>query len=378
MFVFFGFVMFVVFFLFGDFVVICCECVVVELCVGCLVLFYDGQGQCLVVIVLDSVIVSSFVMFVGVVCECYYLFLIVICVCVFGVEVLEGVCLLLVGIVFDILFLLGYLCEFGLMFDGWVVGDVFDVGVVELVCLGLLLLVMVVVCLDVDDYIFDGVVEVVLCDLVEGVVYVVYDYELVVCLLVLLCDVGMIIFVVFRGGVVQCDQVVIIVGELDLLVVVLVCVYFLCLIGDLFGLFKCDCGDQLWCGLCKLKELGGGVLLYLDQEGRGIGIVVKMCVYGYQYDGLDIIDVDVQLGFGVDECCYGSVVVMLYGLGILCVVLFSNNLIKVQCLCNVGIEVLDCILVIGEIIVENEYYLCIKVDCVGYLLDVDVLIQVVQ
>ena len=64
------------------------------------------------------------------------------------------------------------------------------------------------------------------------------------------------------------------------------------LTGDLFGSLKCDCGDQLRRGLRTLKELGGGILLYLDQEGRGTGIAAKMRAYGYQHEGLDTIDAD--------------------------------------------------------------------------------------
>ena len=79
--------------------------------------------------------------------------------------------------------------------------------------------------------------------------------------------------------------VAIIVGEPDLSAVVPVRVHSSCLTGDLFGSLKCDCGDQLRRGLRKLKELGGGVLLYLDQEGRGTGIAAKMRAYGYQHDG---------------------------------------------------------------------------------------------
>jgi GTP cyclohydrolase II len=294
------------------------------------------------------------------------------------VEAPEGARLPLAGVAFDALPSLGYLREPGPMPAAWSAGDAFDAGAVELARLGLLLPAMVAVRLDADDATFDGAAEVGLCDLAEGAAHAAHDYELVARSPVPLRDVGMTTFAVFRGGVAQRDQVAIIVGEPDLSAVVPVRVHSSCLTGDLFGSLKCDCGDQLRRGLRKLKELGGGVLLYLDQEGRGTGIAAKMRAYGYQHDGLDTIDADAQLGFGADERRYGSAVAMLRGLGVSRVALLSNNPTKAQRLRNAGIEVLDCIPVTGEITAENEHYLRTKADRAGHLLDVDALIQAAQ
>ena len=216
--------------------------------------------------------------------------------------------------------------------DDWTAGDAFDAGAVELARLGLLLPAMVAVRLDAEDMTFAGAAEVALCDLAEGAARRPrlrtgrpfagtaarrrHDH--------------------LRGVPRrrERDQVAIIVGEPDLSAVVPVRVHSSCLTGDLFGSLKCDCGDQLRRGLRKLKELGGGVLLYLDQEGRGTGIAAKMRAYGYQHDGLDTIDADAQLGFGADERRYGSAVAMLHGLGISRVALLSNNPTKAQRLRN--------------------------------------------
>jgi len=126
----------------------------------------------------------------------------------------------------------------------------------------------------------------------------------------------------------------VIVGNPDLRGVVPVRVHSSCLTGDLFGSLKCDCGDQLRRALRTLKELGGGILLYLDQEGRGTGIAAKMRAYGYQHEGLDTIDADAQLGFGADERRYGSAIAMLRGLGVQRIQLLTNNPTKVQHLRN--------------------------------------------
>ncbi|MBN5096650.1 GTP cyclohydrolase II RibA [Stenotrophomonas maltophilia] len=364
--------------LFGDPAAIRCERAVAELRAGRPVLLHDGQGQRLAVIALDSATTSSFAAFAAAARERHYLFLTATRACVLGVEAPQGARLPLSGVAFEALPSLGYLREPGPMPESWSAGDAFDAGAVELARLGLLLPAMVAVRLDLDDHTFDGAAEVALCDLAEGAAHAAHDYELVARSPVPLRDVGMTTFAVFRGGVAQRDQVAIIVGEPDLSAVVPVRVHSSCLTGDLFGSLKCDCGDQLRRGLRKLKDLGGGVLLYLDQEGRGTGIAAKMRAYGYQHDGLDTIDADAQLGFGADERRYGSAVAMLRGLGISRVALLSNNPTKAQRLRNAGIEVLDCIPVTGEITAENENYLRTKADRAGHLLDVDALIQAAQ
>ncbi|MEE7547329.1 GTP cyclohydrolase II RibA, partial [Xanthomonas sp. Kuri4-1] len=204
------------------------------------------------------------------------------------------------------------------------------------------------------------------------------SYELVTRTQVPLRGLGMSEFVVFRGGVAQRDQVAIVVGQPDFAQAVPVRVHSSCLTGDLFGSLKCDCGDQLRHGLAKLKELGGGVLLYLDQEGRGTGIAAKMRAYGYQHAGLDTIDADAQLGFGPDERRYGSAVAMLRGLGIARIQLLTNNPSKVERLRAAGIEVQGRIPVTGEITLENEQYLRTKAARAGHALDVDALILAAQ
>ncbi len=132
-------------------------------------------------------------------------------------------------------------------------------------------------------------------------------------------------FVVLRGGPAPRDQVAIIVGKPDSTKPVPVRMHSACLTGDLFGSLRCDCGDQLRNAVARLNAAGGGVLLYLDQEGRGIGIGNKMRAYALQDEGFDTIDADRLLGFGADERRYDYAAAMLNTLGFCRIVLLTNN-----------------------------------------------------
>ena len=114
-----------------------------------------------------------------------------------------------------------------------------------------------------------------------------------------------------------------------------------CLTGDVFGSLKCDCGPQLREALRIIGEAGGGVLLYLRQEGRGIGLANKLRAYSLQDRGLDTVDANLRLGFADDERDYGHAAAMLRALGIDRVRLLTNNPDKVKGLEEAGIEVAE-------------------------------------
>ena len=114
-----------------------------------------------------------------------------------------------------------------------------------------------------------------------------------------------------------------------------------CLTGDVFGSLKCDCGPQLREALRIIGEAGGGVLLYLRQEGRGIGLANKVRAYSLQDRGLDTVDSNRRLGFADDERDYGHAAAMLRALGIESVRLLTNNPEKVEGLKKAGIKVAD-------------------------------------
>ena len=140
-------------------------------------------------------------------------------------------------------------------------------------------------------------------------------------------------FVVFRdaiGG----TSTAIIVGKPDLSNAVPVRLHSACLTGDVFGSRRCDCGDQLQLAMRRLEDLGGGVMLYLAQEGRGVGLANKMRTYQLQDDGLDTVDANTTLGFDDDERDYGIAARMLQMLNCTRVVLLTNNPAKLEGLCQ--------------------------------------------
>jgi membrane glycosyltransferase len=141
-----------------------------------------------------------------------------------------------------------------------------------------------------------------------------------------------------------------------------------CLTGDLFGSLRCDCGEQLRRSLQVFSESGGGVLLYLEQEGRGIGLGNKLRAYSLQQEGLDTVDADCVLGFGADERRYHASVGILRHLGIDRVRLLTNNPEKLEALEDGGIEVVDRTPLHGTLNKHNLPYVRAKVQRAGHWL----------
>lgn len=137
------------------------------------------------------------------------------------------------------------------------------------------------------------------------------------------------------------EHIAVIVGEPDPAQPVLIRLHSECLTGDLLGSLRCDCGDQLRGAIDALAKHGSGVLLYLAQEGRGIGLVNKLRAYGLQDKGFDTVDANEQLGFDDDERVYQPAVRMLKELGFSKVRLLTNNPAKVGALARHGIEVTE-------------------------------------
>jgi GTP cyclohydrolase II len=178
-------------------------------------------------------------------------------------------------------------------------------------------------------------------------------------------------FVVFRGGEGMRDQVAIIVGKPDLTKPVPVRLHSACLTGDLFGSLKCDCGDQLRGTVRWMAQNGGGVLLYLDQEGRGNGIANKIRAYKLQSQGYDTYDADEVLGFELDQRHFDFAAEMLRRLDVAHVRLITNNPEKIAALRKAGLDVVSDQRVLGRANAENVRYLASKRDRAGHIIDFD-------
>jgi GTP cyclohydrolase II len=181
-------------------------------------------------------------------------------------------------------------------------------------------------------------------------------------------------FVVFRGGEGLRDQVAIIVGKPDLSRPVPVRLHSACLTGDLFGSLKCDCGDQLRGTVDWMARNGGGILLYLDQEGRGNGIANKMRAYRLQSMGWDTYDADEVLGFDLDQRRFDFAAEMLKMLGVSRVEVMTNNPVKIAALTDAGLEVASERRVVGRTTDHNIRYLASKRDRAGHAIDADALL----
>jgi len=140
-----------------------------------------------------------------------------------------------------------------------------------------------------------------------------------------------------------------------------------CLTGDVFGSLKCDCGPQLKEALRIIGEAGGGVLLYLRQEGRGIGLANKLRAYGLQDRGLDTVDANLRLGFADDERDYAHAAAILRKLGIEEVRLLTNNPRKVEALESEGIRVTERVAHHMPANPHNADYLAVKKAKSGHL-----------
>jgi GTP cyclohydrolase II len=176
-------------------------------------------------------------------------------------------------------------------------------------------------------------------------------------------------FVLFRETTADFEHVAIVVGDPDPAGPVTVRLHSSCLTGDLFGSLRCDCGDQLRGAMARLQEEGGGVLLYLSQEGRGIGLANKLRAYTRQDAGLDTIDADRYLGFRGDERRFAIAARMLQELGVRQVRLLTNNPAKIAALVEAGITVVERLPIGGAVTPFNARYLATKRDRAGHLID---------
>ncbi len=172
--------------------------------------------------------------------------------------------------------------------------------------------------------------------------------------------------VLFREDVGGAEHLAIIVGQPDFNQPVPLRLHSACLTGDLLGSLRCDCGDQLRRAITQLAAQGG-VLLYLQQEGRSIGLANKLRAYRLQDEGLDTIDADRHLGFMADERDYTPALAMLKSLGIKQVRLLTNNPKKIAAIEAGGIEVVERLALYGPVNPYNARYIETKQQRAGHL-----------
>lgn len=164
------------------------------------------------------------------------------------------------------------------------------------------------------------------------------------------------------------EHVAIIKGEIDPNAPILVRVHSECLTGDIFGSRRCDCGPQLHAALARIEQEGAGVVLYMRQEGRGIGLVNKIKAYALQEQGMDTVEANATLGFQPDPRDYGIGAQILSDIGVRKMRLMTNNPKKRVGLQSYGLEVVELVPLEIPANADNQKYLETKRDKMGHLL----------
>jgi len=181
-------------------------------------------------------------------------------------------------------------------------------------------------------------------------------------------DYGVFQAIAYTNKVDDKEHVALVKGKIDPDKPTLVRVHSECLTGDVFHSHRCDCGPQLAAALKQINENGSGVLLYMRQEGRGIGLINKLKAYKLQEQGLDTVDANLKLGFKPDLRDYGIGAQILKDLGVRKMRLMTNNPRKIKGLEGYGLEVVDRIPIQMEENEDNSNYLHTKKEKLGHML----------
>lgn len=177
---------------------------------------------------------------------------------------------------------------------------------------------------------------------------------------------GMFKLVAFKEKTTGGEHLALIKGEWNKDEPVLTRVHSSCFTGDILGSFRCDCGEQLHKAMQMVEAEGTGVILYMNQEGRGIGLMNKLRAYKLQEEGMDTVEANLHLGFGMDERDYGVGAQILRHLGITKLRLMSNNPKKRAGLSGYGLEIVEIVPIEIKPNEFNEKYLLTKRDKLGH------------
>ncbi|PEJ56201.1 bifunctional 3,4-dihydroxy-2-butanone-4-phosphate synthase/GTP cyclohydrolase II [Bacillus sp. AFS002410] len=165
------------------------------------------------------------------------------------------------------------------------------------------------------------------------------------------------------------EHIAIVKGKVDDGEPALVRIHSECLTGDVFGSCRCDCGPQLQSTLSMIEEAGKGVIVYMRQEGRGIGLLNKLRAYKLQEEGFDTVEANLNLGFDADLRDYAISAQIIKDLGISSIDLITNNPVKIDALVSYGIQINHRVPIQTEMKMENEKYLSTKIEKMGHLLN---------
>jgi 3,4-dihydroxy 2-butanone 4-phosphate synthase/GTP cyclohydrolase II len=181
---------------------------------------------------------------------------------------------------------------------------------------------------------------------------------------------GEFVAIAYKSDIDPDEHLALVLGDISTKKPVLVRVHSECLTGDIFGSLRCDCGEQVGLAMKKIAEEERGVLLYMRQEGRGIGFHNKLCAYALQDEGLDTVEANLSLGFEPDLRDYGIGAQILADLGLRKIRLLTNNPRKVIGLEGYGLKVVETIPIIVPPNPYNLRYLETKQKKMGHILKI--------
>lgn len=182
-------------------------------------------------------------------------------------------------------------------------------------------------------------------------------------------DIGNFRMVAYKQKSNQQDHLALVKGEWDPSEPILVRVHSSCMTGDIFGSCRCDCGEQLHAAMQMIEEEGKGIIVYMNQEGRGIGLMNKLRAYKLQEEGYDTVEANLKLGFKMDERDYGVGAQIIRDLGVHKIRLMSNNPKKRSGLIGYGLEIVENVSLKINPNPHNHDYLSTKKKKMGHDLD---------